>query len=337
MKKACSIFLSLLLCVFLQIGVFAESTTLSTVVPSTHEITVSFNYGGYILKDGTRLTNGETFTVNRFDDVTLNIACLKDSHLKKVTNNGVDVTDQVLYGQLKLEDIATDMDIVFTFEKCEDADHGGTTDPTDPNDPTDPDDPTNPGGPTDPSDPGHDHDGEGDPCTHMGMSGNVFNGDDPFPNAHLDINFGDIATDADDEGQYEIDDIKDGFYYVEISDEDGNVVGSTYFSVTTDPNATEVTVVVLEDGTQLVIVPENYEHLYLDFIVNADGSVTVVPGSAPKEPGTDVGTPNIPITGALIMQYPLISGGIFLFMFFLILFIIIRRRDEEEEEEPARV
>ena len=302
MKKACSILLSLLLCVFLQIGVFAESATLSTVVPSTHEITVSFNYGGYILKDGTRLANGETFTVNRFDDITLNVACLKDSHLKTVTINGADATNQMLYGQLKLEDIATDMYIVFTFEKCEDAEHNG----------------------------------EGDTCTHMGMSGNVFNGDDTFPNAHLDINFGDITADANDEGQYEIDDIKDGFYYVEISDENGNVVGSTNFSITTDPNATEVTVIVLEDGTQLVIVPANCEHLYLDFIVNADGSITVVPGSAPKDTVTDTDIPSIPITGALIMEYPLISGGIFLFTFFLILFIIIRRRDEEEEK-PTRV
>lgn len=303
MKKTCSILLSVLLCVLLQVGVFAESTTLSTVVPSTHEITVSFNYGGYILKDGTRLANGETFTVNRFDDVTLNVLCLKDSHLKQVTVNGVDVTDQVLYGQLKLINIATDMDVVFTFEKCEDADH----------------------------------DGGGDTCTHMSMSGNVFRGDNPFPNTHLDINFGDITADANENGQYEIDEIKDGFYYVEISDENGNVAGSTQFSITIDPNATEVTVTVLEDGTQLVIVPADCEHLYLDFIVNEDGSVTVVPGSAPEEPGTNVVIPSIPSTSALIMEHPFISCGILLLTFFLILFIILRRRDDEEEEETACV
>lgn len=301
MKKTCSILLSVLLCIFLQVGAFAESATLSTVVPSTHEITVSFNYGGYILKDGTRLANGETFTVNRFDDVTLNVLCLKDSHLKQVTVNGVDVTDQVLYGQLKLIDIGTDMDIVFTFEKCEDADH----------------------------------DGVGDTCTHMSMSGNVRCGDDPFPNAHLDINFGDITADANENGQYEIDEIKDGFYYAEISDENGNVVGSTQFSITIDPNATEVTVTVLEDGTQLVTVPANWEHLYLDFIVNADGSVTVVPGSAPEEPGTNVVIPNIPLTGTLIMEHPFITCGILLLTLFLILFIIIRRRDDDEEEEET--
>ena len=57
MKKACSVLLSVLLIFTMQLCVFAEAgeigkTQLKTVVPSTHEITVTYNDGGYVLKDG---------------------------------------------------------------------------------------------------------------------------------------------------------------------------------------------------------------------------------------------------------------------------------------------
>ena len=52
MKKVASVFLALLLCFGIQLGAFADSATLKTVVPDTHEITVAYNDGGYVLRDG---------------------------------------------------------------------------------------------------------------------------------------------------------------------------------------------------------------------------------------------------------------------------------------------
>ena len=49
MKKACSAVLCVLLCFALQIGVFAEGMELKTVVPEQHEITITYNEGGYVL------------------------------------------------------------------------------------------------------------------------------------------------------------------------------------------------------------------------------------------------------------------------------------------------
>ena len=51
MKKACSVLLSVLLIFTMQLCVFAEAgeigkTQLKTVVPNTHEITVTYNDGG---------------------------------------------------------------------------------------------------------------------------------------------------------------------------------------------------------------------------------------------------------------------------------------------------
>ncbi len=342
MKKACSVILCLLLCISLQFGAFAESADLKTVVPSTHEITVSYNDGGFVLNDGRQIASGETLTVDRFADLGLDIICRLDSHIKSVTINGEDVTDLVINGQLNLTDIHTDMDIVITFERCEDP--ARPTNPDDPTKPTDPDDPSKPTDPTNPTNPDDVHD---DPCTHLSMSGNVYLDDDPFPGAHLDIDFSEITADADDEGQYDVEEIKDGFHVVTVTDENGEVVGTSEFAVTTDENATEVTVTVLEDGTQLVTVPENAEHIYLDFVVNSeDGTVTLVPGKAPvppEEPTTEktIGSlitdnPVISKTGALIREYPLAAGTVFMVTFFLLLFVIARKKNEDDDEEPTR-
>ena len=149
MKKVASVFLALLLCFGMQLGAFADSATLKTVVPDTHEITVAYNDGGYVLRDGSVVQNGAAFSVARFDSLRLDVIAKMDSHLKSVRINGQDVTDQLAYGQLTIASVNTDMHIVFTFEKCADAEN-----PTDPDEPTtDPDEPT-----TDPDEPTTDPD-----------------------------------------------------------------------------------------------------------------------------------------------------------------------------------
>lgn len=62
--------LSVLLIFTMQLCVFAEAgeigkTQLKTVVPSTHEITVTYNDGGYVLKDGNLIASGAKFAVDR--------------------------------------------------------------------------------------------------------------------------------------------------------------------------------------------------------------------------------------------------------------------------------
>ena len=311
MKKISSTVLAVFLCICLSFGAFAEDTQLTTVVPSTHEITITYNEGGYILYQDTILA----------------------SHLKWVTVNGVDVTDEVLHGQLSLLDIHTDMDVVFTFEKCEDV---PPVDPDDPNyDPENPDKP-------------------GDDCEHIAMRGGVFKDDDPFPGAKLEIDFGEIETTADDEGDYRVDDIKDGYHTVTIYNPDGTPAGVTSFVLEVSDEVTEITVEVLPDGTQLITVPEGTTEVHLDFVVHGDGGIdkdgdgkpdvnmpddwTEIrigkdPEPVPDHPIFD--NPVISKTGALIREYPLAAGAVFAFTFFLLLFVIVRRRRDDEEEETA--
>lgn len=381
MKKVAGVFLALLLCFGMQLGAFADSATLKTVVPDTHEITVAYNDGGYVLRDGSVVQNGAAFSVARFDTLRLDVIAKMDSHLKSVRINGQDVTDQLAYGQLTIDSVNTDMHIVFTFEKCADAEN-----PTDPDEPTtDPDEPTTePGETTEPggeptTDPGEttepggepttepggepttepggepttepgggDH--HGDPCIRMAMSGHVYHGeDDPMPGAKLVFDLGEFEATADEDGAYRVDVIKDGYHTVSIYDKDGNLAGEEGFSVTVSDSATEMTVVRLENGTQLVTVPAGTEQIYLNFVVQDDGSILLQPDEAPTAPvpeeptttpddggKTDTNIPIISQTGAILRENPVLAAVLFVFAAFLILLPILRRKkDDEAEDETA--
>ena len=372
MKKVASVFLALLLCFGIQLGAFADSATLKTVVPDTHEITVAYNDGGYVLRDGSVVQNGAAFSVARFDSLRFDVIAKMDSHLKSVRINGQDVTDQLAYGQLTIDSVNTDMHIVFTFEKCADAENPTdpdepttdpdepTTDPdeptTDPDEPTtDPDEPTtDPGETTEPggeptTEPGGgDH--HGDPCIRMAMSGHVYHGeDDPMPGAQLVFDLGEFEATADEDGAYRVDVIKDGYHTVSIYDKDGNLAGEEGFSVTVSDSATEMTVVRLANGTQLVTVPAGTKQIYLNFVVQDDGSILLQPDEAPTAPVPDEPTttpagtgnpildnPVISKTGAILRENPVLAAVLFVFAAFLILLPILRRKkDDEAEDEIA--
>lgn len=319
MKKACSAVLALLLCCAMQLGVFGlGSVEVSTVVPGEHEITVTYNEGGYVLYGGEVLPSGATLTVERFDDVTLSVICQATDHLQSVTVNGEDVTDQMQYGQLILSGVHTNVDIVFTFQKCEDAK------PLDPSDPEyDPEDPNK----------------GADECVHYALSGGVYRGDDPYPNAGLVFDFGEIETAANEDGEYAVDDIKDGYHTVTVYDPDGTVAGTANFSVTESETATEVTVTKLPDGTQLVTVPAGTESILLDFVVNDDGTVTLVPGTEPEPEVPITENPIITQTGALIREYPVAAGATLVLIFGGIpfLFFLLGRKKKQQEEENTAV
>ena len=357
MKKVCSVFLALLLCFGMQLGAFADSATLKTVVPDTHEITVAYNDGGYVLRDGSVVQNGAAFSVARFDTLRFDVIAKMDSHLKSVRVNGQDVTDQLAYGQLTIASVNTDMHIVFTFEKCADAENPTdpdepTTDPdeptTDPDEPTtDPDEPT-----TDPDEPttepgGGDH--HGDPYIRMAMSGHVYHGeDDPMPGAKLVFDLGEFEATADEDGAYRVDVIKDGYHTVSIYDKDGNLAGEEGFSVTVSDSATEMTVVRLANGTQLVTVPAGTKQIYLNFVVQDDGSIVLQPDEVPTEPvpeeptttpddggKTDTNNPIISQTGAILRENPVLAAVLFVFAAFLILLPILRRKKDDEAEDKT--
>lgn len=344
MKKISSAVLAVILCICLSLGAFAEDVQISTVVPNIHEITITYNEGGYILYQNTTLASESTITVERFDDVVLSVICKADSHLKTVTINGEDVTDDVLHGKLSITDVSTDMDVVFTFEKCDDVPPLG---------PDDPDyDPENPDKP-------------GDDCDCIGMYGGIYKDGKPFNDARLEIDFGEIEVTPDGKYSYKVDEIKNGFHTVTIKNPDGTPAGKTYFSVEVDENATEPSVALLPDGTQVITVPTGTKEIFLDFEVHGNGGLPdggipgidpddpdkkpdddwteikigeepkPTPPDKPDKPDKPIKNPIFPNTDAFIRENPLLVGLLLSFSFFLFLFVIVRRRRKDEEEETA--
>lgn len=317
MKKACSVIMCLILVLTMQFAVFAENVNLSTIVPDSHEITVTFNEGGYVLHSGRRMTSGDKITVTRFDGVTLDIIAKPDAHLKAVFVNGEDVTAQVVNGQLKLENVATDIDVNFVFIEC--------------NDPSVTD----------------------DPCVRMSLKGKVYKGEDLMPSAKLEFDFGEFDTTADKKGAYKLDEIKDGRHTVSIYDKDENLAGKQEFVISVSDTATEVSVVTLDDGTRIVTVPKDTSELWLNFVVNADGSVDIIPsgpdGEEPTpdptptpEPDKDKGGiikdhPIISKTGAFIKENLVATFVLALDGLFILFFILWRRSRKDEEDEGAKV
>lgn len=321
MKKACSVIMCLILVLTMQFAVFAENVNLSTIVPDSHEITVTFNEGGYVLHSGRRMTSGDKIIVNRFDGVTLDIIAKPDAHLESVFVNGEDVTAQVVNGQLKLEDVVTDVDINFVFVEC--------------NDPSVTD----------------------DPCVRMSLKGKVYKGEDVMPSAKLEFDFGEFEAKADKKGAYKLDEIKDGRHTVSIYDKDENLAGKQAFVISVSDTATEVSVVTLDDGTRVVTVPKDTSELWLDFVVNADGSVDIIPSGPDGEEPTPTPTPDptptpepdkdksdiikdhpiISKTGALIKENLVATFVLALDGLFILFFILWRKKRKDEEDEGAKV
>lgn len=321
MKKACSVIMCLILVLTMQLAVFAENMNLSTIVPDSHEITVTFNEGGYVLHSGRRMTSGDKIIVNRFDGVTLDIIAKPDAHLESVFVNGEDVAAQVVNGQLKLENVVTDVDINFVFIEC--------------NDPSVTD----------------------DPCVRMSLKGKVYKGENVMPSAKLEFDFGEFEAKADKKGAYKLDEIKDGRHTVSIYDKDENLAGEQAFVISVSDTATEASVVTLDDGTRIVTVPKDISELWLDFVVNTDGSVDIIPSGPDGEDPTPTPTPDstptpepdkdngdiikdhpiISKTGALIKENLVATFVLALDGLFILFFILWRKKRKDEEDEGEKV
>ena len=102
MKKALSIILVLAMVLVMAIPSFASNTTISTVVPDEHTVTVVYNDGGYVLVNGKLCPDGTQFKINRFGEIDLGAVFKNGYHLDTIEINGTDVTEQYIDGNLKI-------------------------------------------------------------------------------------------------------------------------------------------------------------------------------------------------------------------------------------------
>ena len=87
--------------------------TIATEVPASHKITVNVTGNADVTLNG---KSGTTFTVERLSEPVLVITAKDGEKIKKVTINGVDVTDQLVDGEYKLSPVYEDMTLDVNVE-----------------------------------------------------------------------------------------------------------------------------------------------------------------------------------------------------------------------------
>lgn len=140
------------------------------------------------------------------------------------------------------------------------------------------------------------------------VSGKVYRGDELLRDGQLNLDFGSVQVSTDDKGGYLFEGVEDGRHHLDIS-AGGSVIGSTEF-VLQAADVAETTVETLADGTQIVRYPQGTERVYLDFTVNADGTITIRPGEIPEEPTVPPVGPGAPETGdSLVVPFVMLAAA----------------------------
>lgn len=353
MKKALSIILVLAMVLVMAIPSFASNTTISTVVPDEHTITVVYNDGGYVLVNGKLCPDGTQFKINRFGEINLGAVFKNGYHLDTIEINGTDVTEQYIDGNLKITDINTDILVEFAFEKCSDD--------------------------------------ANDKCGKVDIEGTVYFGDSELKDATLSFDFGSVTAKTNADGRYSVEDIADGKHLVQISKDSEVLANTSFVIVRADVDEPELT--TASDGTQVVVIPVDADKIYLDFHIldnNNDGKPDIDPddtdpgdpdnpdfkdpdgdpddkpdgndpdgkpddtpdGDDPSgKPDTDpndedkdgviitIGgpvkpTPSIPIPDTFVefFESPLVMGSMMILSLFLFILLIFKRKKDEEDD-----
>lgn len=149
-----------------------------------------------------------------------------------------------------------------------------------------------------------------DEVSAVDVAGKVYRGEEILPRAELELDFDSVKAVSAKDGGYLLTEIGNGRHTLEIS-ADGKVLGRARF-VLEAADVGEAMVDPLPDGAQRVRYPRGAEKVYLDFIVNADGSVTIRPGEKPVTPPVTPPDeqPEIPdLGGSLMILFLLLTAG----------------------------
>lgn len=185
MKKA----LSLLICLVLAlscgtVALAAEvegdgqtGMTLSTVVPDSHTVQVSYNRGGYVLVNGALCEDGGAVEVARHSQLDLSFIAQKGYVLESVTVNGTDVTAGVVNGAYSIESVAQDTQVVVSFRE-------------------------------------RTPDGQ---SQAVDVTGKVYRGDELLADGRINLDFGSVQVSTDNKGGYLLEGVEDGRHHLDIS------------------------------------------------------------------------------------------------------------------------
>ena len=105
MKKITALLLCILLLSACSVTAFAENVRIGTDVPESHTVTINVTGDATATLDGEA---GTTFTVERLSEPVLIFTPVKGKTIVKITLNGEDITDRLVYGSYTLSPVYED-------------------------------------------------------------------------------------------------------------------------------------------------------------------------------------------------------------------------------------
>ena len=116
-STACQIILALFLLCLLPLTVWAQETALTTVVPSSHTLSVLVEGEGTILVDGVVYTKTEKVQVQRHRRPEIHIQAAEGSQIKKVLWGEEEITASLRNGSWTAPETVEDAALTVTFEQ----------------------------------------------------------------------------------------------------------------------------------------------------------------------------------------------------------------------------
>ena len=119
-STACRIVLALFLAaivMFLPVTVWAQETTLTTVVPSSHILHLEMTGEGAIVVDGVAYTQSADIQIQRKSRPEISLQITDGHKAKSVLWGSEDITEAIRKGSWTMPEVIEDVSLSVTFEK----------------------------------------------------------------------------------------------------------------------------------------------------------------------------------------------------------------------------
>jgi hypothetical protein len=119
-STACRIVLALFLAaivMFLPVTVWAQETTLTTVVPSSHILHLELTGEGTIVVDGVAYTQSADIQIQRKSRPEISLQIADGNKVKSVLWGSKDITEAIKKGSWTRPEVTEDVAMTVTFEK----------------------------------------------------------------------------------------------------------------------------------------------------------------------------------------------------------------------------
>ena len=119
-NTACKLIQALILAaivMLLPVTVWAQETTLTTVVPSSHTLHIELTGEGTIIVDGVAYTQSADIQIQRKSRPEISLQITDGNKVKSVLRGSEDITEAIRKGSWTMPEVIEDVSLSVTFEK----------------------------------------------------------------------------------------------------------------------------------------------------------------------------------------------------------------------------